>query len=83
MATNFLGMLYLIPSLDTQDPRKRFKAKNESKKLVKNFQWQKLYKDCLGLNIILKHQILAHPIKLLDKIHTHKLWPKLEVKLLN
>ena len=58
-------------------------GENESKKIVKNFQWQKLCKDYLGLNIILKHQILAHPIKLLDKIHTHKLWPKLEVKLLN
>ena len=41
-ATNFRGMLYLIPSLDTQDPRKRFKAKKWIQKASKKLSVAKI-----------------------------------------
>ena len=37
MTTMIRGILYLIPSLDTQEPKKRFKAKKCIQKINKKF----------------------------------------------
>ena len=37
METKFRDMLYLTPSLDTQDPKKRFNAKKCIQKISKKF----------------------------------------------
>ena len=58
MNTNFFGMLYFIPSLETHVPKKRFSAKKCNQKISKKFSEE---------NTVYKLSKLKYKLKASDK----------------